>query len=138
MTGSSGAFSTKKIRCQADTILMGAQTGLTGIPSRQGLPTGKPHCTARSVAVSTFQNHDGVGLRDIGDVLLNIGDTDNDVSSVVLQVDHIRRRRRPLQPLLSRRIGPGPGMQVVVVQLHRWIGPPNKLSPRHAHAGILR
>ena len=73
-------------------------------------------------------------LRAVGDVPFGVGDPDDLVAAVAVEVGDRGRRCGPLQPGLAGRARPGAGVQVVVAALDLGIGPADELAPAHPPA----
>ena len=91
-----------------------------------------PATRARPLAVGAVEHHERVGLRLVRLLLLDVGDADDLVAAVAVEVADRRRRGRPLQPRRLVHVGPVAGVPVVVVVLDLGPEPADELAPAEA------
>ena len=82
-----------------------------------------------ALAVRAVEHHERVGLRLVRLVLLDVGDADDLVLAVAVEVADRRRRGRPLQPRRLVHVRPVAGVPVVVVVLDLGLEPADELAP---------
>jgi hypothetical protein len=82
--------------------------------------------------VGAVEHHERVPLGLVGLLALGVGQADDLVASVAVQVGDRRRRLGPLQPHPPAHVRPGPAVQVQVVAFDGRREPADELPPAHA------